>query len=94
MRRFIIGSLEKRMGMEHLSDNFCRSFKDEEEEEIVLYLLGTCSALCLRRKAYLCSYFFDNLHELSGMSCGIIMGLTGPKCVYYGVDGYFYLPSY
>lgn len=36
-----------RMGLGYITKDFCRSCRDEEKEENILHLLGTCAALCL-----------------------------------------------
>ena len=38
------------IGLGNLADDFCRSCKNEEEKGTILLLLGTCPALCQRRK--------------------------------------------
>ena len=62
---YIMHTHAKLIGLEHLANDFCRSFKDEEEEETVPHLLGTCQALCQRRKKYLSAYYMNDLDELS-----------------------------
>ena len=66
----VMGTLERRIGVGHLANDFCRSCRDEEEEETVPHLLGTCPALCQRRKKYLDAYYMDNLKELSRIDTG------------------------
>lgn len=67
----------KPMYLPHLANDLCRSCMDEEEEERMLHLLGTCPALCVRRKRYLGAYNFENLQNLSGIDMGIQNLLIG-----------------
>ena len=46
---WIMGTHARRIGPGHLANDFCRSCRDEEEEETVPHLLGTCPALCQSR---------------------------------------------
>ena len=54
------------IGLVHLANNFCRSCRDEEEEEAVPHVLGTKPALCQMRKKYLSAYYMD---DLEGIVC-------------------------
>jgi len=47
-------------------NDFCRSCRDEEEEETVEHLLCFCPALCRLRMKHLGNPFIDNLTETSG----------------------------
>ena len=42
----------RRIGLGHFANEFYRTCRVEEEEETFLHLLGTCSALCQRRKRH------------------------------------------
>ena len=46
---------------------FCRSFKDQEEDETVFHLLCTFPALDRRRKRHLGSYNMEDLDELDAL---------------------------
>ena len=61
----IIGTHANRIGLGHLTNDFCRNCGDEEEAKTVPLLLGICPALCLRRKKYMGAYYMDVLEELS-----------------------------
>ena len=49
----IMGTHAWRIGIGHLANDFFRSCRDEEKEEAVLQLLGTCPAICQRRKKHI-----------------------------------------
>ena len=59
----LIGKHATRLGV--ASNDFCRSCRDEEEEETISHLLCTCPALALKRKFHLGEYFFDDTSELA-----------------------------
>ena len=59
----MIGAHSKRLGLKHLTNDFCRSCRDEEEEETILHFLGSCPALCKTRKELFGFYFTDNLSD-------------------------------
>ena len=63
----VVMAQARRISLGHLAINFCRSCTDEEEEETVLYLLGTCPALCYSRKIHLGAYYIHNLSNLSNI---------------------------
>ena len=56
--------------MVHLAKDLCRSCRDEEEEEMVLRILGTGPALFQRRKRQLSAYYIDELSDLSNIDFG------------------------
>ena len=60
----------RRIGLEHLANDFYRNRRDEQEEETVPQLLGTCPALCQRIRKYLGTYHIDDLKELLGIDIG------------------------
>ena len=66
----IMGILARRIGLGHLANVFCRSQRDEKEQETVPHLLGTCLALCQRRIKYLGTYHIDDVEELSKIVIG------------------------
>jgi len=51
-----------------LKYDFCRSCRDEEEEETVEHLLCFCPALCRPRLKHLRSPFIDDLTEISDIN--------------------------
>ena len=61
----IMGTQARRIGLENLANDFCRSCSDEEEEKTATHLLGACSALCQRRMKYMGTYYMDDQEELS-----------------------------
>ena len=64
----LIGTHSKVMGLGHLTNDFCRSCRDEEEEESVLHLLGTCPALSKKRKDLFGFYFSNNLSDFDNIN--------------------------
>ena len=60
-----MGKHVRRIGLGHLANDFCRNCRDEEEDETVPHLLGTCPALCQRGVHYM-----DDLEELSRIDIG------------------------
>ena len=60
---YSIGTHERRIGLGHLGNYFCRSCVDEEENETVLYLLCTCPALGRRKKSHLGAFYMENLNK-------------------------------
>ena len=54
----IMGTHAKRLSLGHFANDFCRRCRDEEEEETVLHLAGTCPNLCKRRRKYLGAYYW------------------------------------
>lgn len=56
------------MGLENLENDSCRNYRDEEKNNTILHLLGRCPVLCLRRNRLLGAYYFEDLHELSGIA--------------------------
>ena len=61
----IMSTHAKRIVLENLVSDFCRTCRDEEEEETIRHLLGTCPALRQMRRKYLVTYYMDDLDELS-----------------------------
>ena len=66
----IMGTHMKRICLGHLTNDFCRSCRDEEEEKIAPHLLGTCSVLSQRRRKYLGTYYMNYLEELPRINIG------------------------
>ena len=55
----------------HLANDFCKSCRDEEEEENV------APALCQRRMKYVSTNYVDDLEELSGIDIGSLNCFIG-----------------
>ena len=66
----IMSTHASRFGLRHLANDFFRSYRDEEEEDTVPQLLGTCSTLCQKRKKYLGANYMDDLEKLSRIDIG------------------------
>ncbi|GBP05118.1 hypothetical protein EVAR_72432_1 [Eumeta japonica] len=65
------GNHARRLGLPY--NDFCRSCHDEEEEETVLHLLGTCRALESLRARFLQGGIFSDLSELSTVNLGALV---------------------
>ena len=68
----IMGTNARRIGFGHLGNDFYRNCGDEEEEEIVPHLLGTCPHLFQRRNNYLGIYYMNDLEQLSRIDIGCL----------------------
>jgi len=61
----ILGAHAKKIGLGHLTNDFCRSCRDEEEEETIIHLLCTCPALSRNRKKHLGFYNSNYLSDIA-----------------------------
>ena len=57
----------RRIDLEHLANDFCRSCGNEEDDETIIHLLCTCPALDRRRKRQLDAYYMEDLDVLACM---------------------------
>lgn len=64
----LIGNHASRLGF--LSNDFCRSCNNEEEEENITHFLCSCPALMNRRNTHLGCYFFEGLSDLAKIDIG------------------------
>lgn len=62
----LIGTHANRLGL--FSNDFCRSCRDEDEEENMYHLLCSCPALAMRRKKYFGEYFLSSTSSLVQIS--------------------------
>ena len=63
----LIGTHSKVMDLWHLTYDFCRSCRDEEEKESVLHLLGTCPAPSKKRKNVFDFLISNNLNDFDAL---------------------------
>ena len=83
------------IGLGHLANNFCRSCRDEEEEETFPHWLGTYPTLCQRRRKYLGTYNIDDLEDLSRIEISSINRfIRRSKWSQFFLDGHPFLHTY
>ena len=59
----LIGAHSRKLGLGHLTNDFCRNCMDEEEEETILHFLGSCPALSRMRTELFGFYMSNNLSD-------------------------------
>ena len=68
-----MGTHARSIGLGYLANDFCRNFRNEDEETVP-HLLGICTALCQRIKKYLGYDYYIN--ELSRIDIGSFSRFT------------------
>ena len=66
-----LSGFARSIDLEQLAIGFCRSCRDEEDEQSVLQLLCICQVLCQRRNKYLGAYYMDFLEKLSRIDIAV-----------------------
>ena len=106
---YSMGVHVKCISVRHIANDFCISWRGEEEEDAFLQLLETNRALCQRRKWHLGAYFIADMSDLSHID--IILsskrfqtwGIVITNCATWGLsasiqfiwgDRHLYLPIY